>query len=36
MISALASQMIWKVFQFDVKFAFQNGFYEEDVYVEQS
>ncbi|PKA46730.1 Retrovirus-related Pol polyprotein from transposon TNT 1-94 [Apostasia shenzhenica] len=34
-ILALAAQMRWNVFQFDVKTAFLNGYLEEDVYVQQ-
>ncbi|GKV51061.1 hypothetical protein SLEP1_g57737 [Rubroshorea leprosula] len=35
LVIALAAQMKWKIFQFDVKSAFLNGWLEEDVYVEQ-
>ncbi|GKU86114.1 hypothetical protein SLEP1_g683 [Rubroshorea leprosula] len=35
LVIALAAQMKWKIFQFDVKSTFLNGWLEEDVYVEQ-
>ncbi|GKV51302.1 hypothetical protein SLEP1_g57970 [Rubroshorea leprosula] len=35
LVIALAAQMKWKIFKFDVKSAFLNGWLEEDVYVEQ-
>ncbi|GKV51031.1 hypothetical protein SLEP1_g57708 [Rubroshorea leprosula] len=35
LVIALAAQMKWKIFLFDVKSAFLNGWLEEDVYVEQ-
>ena len=34
-VLAVAAQHKWKVFQFDVKSAFLNGYLEEDVYVQQ-
>ena len=35
LLLALAAQLRWKVYQFDVKSAFLNGELEEDVYVIQ-
>ena len=35
LILTLASQMMWKIFRFDVKSAFLSGSFEEDVYVEK-
>jgi hypothetical protein len=31
----IVAQCRWKIYQMDVKSAFQNGFLEEDVYIEQ-
>ncbi|KAH9672047.1 hypothetical protein KPL70_017573 [Citrus sinensis] len=35
LIISLAAQNKWKIFQMDVKSAFLNGFFEEEVYIEQ-
>ena len=35
MFLSIASQMEWKVYQFDVKTAFLNGYLDENVFVEQ-
>ncbi|KAH9752860.1 hypothetical protein KPL71_014876 [Citrus sinensis] len=35
LVISLAAQNKWKIFQMDVKFAFLNGFLEEEVYIEQ-
>ena len=36
LIISLATQNKWRIFQMDVKSAFLNGFFEEEVYIEQS
>lgn len=35
LLAALAAKLGWKIYHFDVKSAFLNGFLEEDIYVDQ-
>jgi len=35
MLLALVTQEEWKIYQLDVKFAFLNGYLEEEIFVEQ-